>query len=199
MTVYDFLTDLYNDELSDVFLGNRNSREEARPKLLPLINNGLVYAYAKYQIKLASTLLNVSKSVFTYTLPGTNILQITRVVNAYGRELSANEVQILNKTLRFHCPADTQLDVEYRVKPSRMVLTQDDTLTYVELPDLLIPWLRAYVASRVFMAQKTEAGILKGKLLHDQARMLEEDYASTNTTNEYTLSDHCRLNARGFM
>jgi len=198
MTVDEFFSELYNDELSDLFIGNRNSREEPRAKLLPLMNTGMTYAYAKYKVQFAKVPLTVTADVSEYTLPQTDILAITRVINSHGRELEGHEVQILGQTLFFPDPVATTLTVEYKLKPFPFVEGQDDKTTPLNLPHLLIDWLRPYVASRYLAAQKTDAQVAKAKDFMNQAVTAEQVFMNTNTTNEYSSKNNTRLQGRGF-
>lgn len=198
MSVTQFLDELYNDELSDMFIANQNDREDSRDKILPLINTGLRMAYAKYKIKWDSTMLDVLEDTHVYVLPETDILSITDIVNEHGRELTTEEVKVLGKTLTFPCPKTVTLEVIYKVRPTRMIGTQNDNSTFIELPDLLVEWLRSFVAARIYGAQKDENAIAKGKLLEAQAESYEELYIATNTTNEFSSGNNCRLDLRGF-
>jgi len=198
MTVDEFLVELYNDELSDVFAGNRNAKVESRPKLLPLINTGMNYAYATYKINFTTTQLVVTADLKAYTLPETDILAITAIYNSYGRELEATEVSILGKELYFPVPDNVELQVEYKTKPTKFTVAQDDTAVQLVLPDLLIPWLRAYVASRYFASMKTDEAVGKSVDFQNQATRHEQIYQMTNTTNEYSSASNNRLGGRGF-
>lgn len=198
ISVHDFLQELYNDELSDLFIGNRNSSEESREKLLPLIHSGLLYAYAKYRINLKQVGLTTVSSRKTYTLSQSDVLQITNVISETGRELSSRDVQVLNRTLVFTCPKDAKWMVEYKVRPPRMTVDQDDKTVHIILPDLLVVWLKSHVASRIYMAQKNDASMAKGEHLLMQAAMWENLYISANTSNEFTSCDNHKLKARGF-
>ena len=203
MTVDEFLVELYGDELSDMFVGNRNSKIESRGKLFPLMNTAMLYAYATFKIRLATVQLQVLDGTDVYVLldgltPRTDVLAITRVINTYGRELKPDEVTILGQTLTFPNPQTVELQVEYKVKPVRFTEEQDDEDVILDLPDLLVPWMRAFVAARIFMSQKTEEALAKGTHLMTQAKLMENLYTSTNTSNEFTLPDSSKMRLRGF-
>jgi hypothetical protein len=198
MKVSEFLSDLYNDELSDLFIGNRNNREESRSKLLPLMNAGMLQAYAKYKVALATEELVVTEDVDTYTLAATDALAITDVVNSYGRSLTGDEVSILGTTLTFQDPQNVTLQVEYKTKPVRFTMDQDDTTTELVLPDLLVPWLACWVASKVYMGRKDEGSIAKGGTLLQSAMTYDNVFQQTNITNEFSSGNSNKLCLKGF-
>lgn len=198
MNVDEFLVDLYNDELSDMFIGNRNSKEEPRAKLLPLMNKAMLQAYAKYNIKIEAYPLAVTSDEHRYTLDIDELLAVLGVVDVYNRTLQAHEVRILGNELYFFEPEQAQFDVLYKVKPVRFVETQVDAETEIELPQMLTPWMSSWVAARTFLSRKDEASIAKGAELMTLANSFEDAYQMTNTTNEYTKPSHSKLQARGF-
>jgi hypothetical protein len=198
MKVSEFLSDLYNEELSDLFIGNRNNREEPRSKLLPLMNAGMMQAYAKYTVLTATEELVVTEDVDTYTLTATDSLAITDVVNSYGRSLTGDEVKILGNVLTFPCPKNVTLQVEYKVKPVKFTETQDDETVDLVLPDLLIPWLSCWVASKIYLAQKDEGSIAKGGLLLQSALSYDNVFQQTNTTNEFSSGNSNKFCLKGF-
>ncbi len=198
MNVDEFLSDLYNDELSDMFIGNRNSREEPRAKLLPLINRAMNQAYAKYQIAFDTEELVVTEEEDTYTLEAENVLQVVAVTNAYGRELTADEVYILDTVLVFPDPMAVTLEVAFKTKPVRFTEAQVDEDTDIVLPELLLPWMSSWVAARIFLAKKGDENQAKGASLLALASLYEQAYQDTNTTNEYTRTNSAKLTARGF-
>lgn len=198
MKVSEFLSDLYNDELSDLFIGNRNNREESRSKLLPLMNAGMMQAYAKYTVLTATEELVVTEDVYTYTLTATDSLAITDVVNSYGRSLTGDEVQILGNVLTFPNPSNVTLQVEYKVLPTRFTIDQDDEDVDLVLPALLIPWLSCWIASKVYLGQKDENSIAKGGLLLQSALSYDNVFQQTNTTNEFSSGNSNKLCMKGF-
>lgn len=198
MNVDEFLQDMYNDELSDMFMGNRNDKEEARPKLLPLMNKAMLQAYAKYNIKFATVPLDTVVDEPAYVMPQEDILAITAVLDVEERELKPNEVRVLGQTLLFTPPSTAQVKVRYKVKPLRFTEEQDDTDIIIELPDLLMSWMSSWVAARTFLSRKDDPSIAKGTELLTLANTFEEAYQTTNTTNEYTNPDTVKLQARGF-
>jgi hypothetical protein len=198
MNVDEFLSELYGDELSDMFAGNRNSKEESRIKLLPLMNTGMTYAYAKYKIAYDTVQLMVTADVEDYTISEEDFLAVDAVVNAYGRELEDTEVQILGKQLHFYDPEEAELQVVYKTKPVKFTIAQDDEDVDIVLPDLLIPWLKAYTCHRFFASMKTEEGLLAAANFLNQATVCEQMFMNTNTTNEYTAHTNTKLCSRGF-
>lgn len=198
MTVDEFLQDLYNDELSDLFIGNQVSKEEPRAKLIPLMNAGMLQAYAKYKVALSTEELVVTEDVDTYTLAATDAMAITDVVNSYGRSLTGDEVIILGTTLTFPDPQSVTLQVEYKTKPVRFTMDQDDTITELVLPDLLVPWLACWVASKVYMGRKDEGSIAKGGALLQSALAYDNVFQQTNTTNEFSSGNSNKLCLKGF-
>jgi len=198
MNVDEFLSDLYNDELSDMFIGNRNSKEEPRAKLLPMMNKAMLQAYAKYNIKLDVYSLTVTTDEHTYTLEALDLLAVIGVVNVHNRVLEPHEVRILGDVLYFPCPEAVELTVMYKVKPERFTEAQVDEDIKIELPELLLPWMSSWVAARTFLSRKDDTSIGKGTELMQLANTFEETYQATNTTNEFTKPDHTKLYARGF-
>lgn len=198
-TVKEFLDQLCNNELSDLFMSGQANREDARTKLLPLINAGMLYAYAMYKIKLASTQVMIEDGKSMYQLTETNILSITRVLNSYGRELEPHEVQIAGTMLVFPYPRASELQVEYKVTPMKLTTELPDETVVLELPALLIPWLRLYVAGQYLSPMKTEAAVAKSNDFLTKAAVAEQIYVNTNTTHEFTGYDHDRLSIRGFV
>lgn len=198
MTVDEFLTELYADELSDMFAGNRNSKEESRAKLFPLMNTGMTYAYAKYKIAYDTEQLNVTADVADYQVQDTDFLAVDAVVNAYGRELEDTEVRILGKSLHFYDPEEAELQIVFKTKPVKFTEAQDDEAVDVALPELLVPWLRAYVCHRFFASMKTEEALAQAANFLSQAQTCEAMFERTNTTNEFTAKTNTKLCSRGF-
>lgn len=198
MTVDEFLSELYGDELSDMFAGNRNAKEDGRVKLLPLMNVGMTYAYAKYKIAYDTEQLLVTADVADYTVQDADFLSVDAVVNAYGRELDDTEVQILGKSLHFYDPEEAELQIVFKTKPEKFTLAQDDEAVDVALPELLIPWLKAYTCYRYFAPMKGEAEQAKALDFFNQAAICEAMFERTNTTREFTPRTNTKLCGRGF-
>lgn len=198
MNVDEFLMDLYNEELSDMFIGNRNDKEESRGKLLPLMNKAMLQAYAKYNIKFATAPLTVEQNEKMYVMVEDDVLAVMGVVDGEQRILKAHEVQILGTTLYFPDPVAGAYTIRYKVRPTKFTEDQDDTAVEVELPELLVNWMSNWVAARVFLSRKDEVSIAKGTELMTLANTFEESFQATNTTNEYTREDNTKLQARGF-
>lgn len=198
MSVHEFLTDLYNDELSDLFIGNRNHKEEPRAKLLPIINRGMLQAYAKYRIIVTTEELTVLESQQTYIMSADDVLSVIDVVNSYGRSLTGDEVRISGNVLTFPNPVNTTLQIEYKVKPATYNVGQDDENVGLVLPTLLVPWLSSWVAHRVYRGRKDEASVFKAADLLQQALDYEAIYQNTNTTNEFSPGNSDKLTQKGF-
>lgn len=198
MNIAEFLQELYADELSDMFAGNRNSAAESRPKLFPLMNTAMSYAYAKWKLKFDSTMIEVVPTISEYVLTPTDILQVTQLINVYGLEVPPSEYQVLGQTIYFPFPETQTLEVIYKVKPTRFETTQDDTLVELELPDLLVPWLKAYTCHRYFASMKTEEAMAKSVDFLGQATLAENLFIQTNTTNEFTAPTNEKMASRGF-
>lgn len=198
MTIEEFLQQLYGDELSDMFAGNRNSPTESRAKLFLLMNNGMDYAYAKWKLKYDSTMLNVVEGTTEYVLPDTDILQVSQLINVYGLEVPSSEYQVLGQTIYFPYPQTQTLEVVYKVKPTKFVTSQTDSTTNLELPDLLVPWLKAYVCYRFFASMATEVGAAKATHFLALSVAAEDLYIQTNTTGEFTAPTSDKLASRGF-
>lgn len=199
MTIEEFLQELYGDELSDMFAGNRNSAVESRPKLLPLMNTAMIYAYSKWKIKYDSEMLAVVEGTNEYTLAATDVLAIIQLVNVYGLDVPQSEYQVLGQTIYFPYPQTQQIEVIYKVKHTNYTVAQDDALVDLELPDLLVPWLKAYVCHRYFASMKTESAVAKATDFLAQALMAENFFVQTNTTNEFTAPTNAKMFARGFV
>lgn len=199
MTVDEFLSNLYNDELSDLFIGNRNNKMEPRSKLLPIMNVGMLQAYAKYRVVIAAEQLTVIDGVRAYELKTPDVLAITDVTNSYGRSLSfGDEVKILGNILTFPCPKNVVLQVEYKLKPVKFVEDQNDEETPLVLPTLLIPWLSCWVAHRVYKGRKDEGSNAKAAQLLASALDYELVFQQTNTTNEFSSGNSDKLCLKGF-
>jgi len=198
MNVDEFLEDLYNDELSDMFIGNRNSKIEPRAKLLPLMNKAMLQAYAKYNIKSYAVPLTVNTTEQFYPLIEEDVLAIMGVTDESDRLLKTHEVQIIGQILYFPEPAVGNYLVRYKVKPLKFVEEQVDDEVEIELPDMLVSWMSSWVASRMFLSRKDDASIKKGIKLMQLADTFETAFQATNTTNEYTRQDSSKLLLRGF-
>lgn len=199
MTLEEFFQELFRDELSDLFPGNRmNANVESRPKLLPLINTAMAYAYAKWKIKYASEMLEIVEGTTEYQLAATDLMAVIQIVNVYGIDVPQTEYQVLGNTLYFPNPQTQTLEVIYKVKHVKYVEAQDDALTQLELPDMLVPWLKAYVCHRYFASMKTEGALAKAADFLLQAQMAEQVFMNTNTTQEFTAPTNRKLEARGF-
>lgn len=199
MNMEEFLQELYREELSDVFSANRaNAGIESRPKLFPLINSAMAYAYAKWKIKYSSEMLEVREDTKEYTLAATDLLSVIQLVNVYGCEVPQNEYLVLGNKIYFPSPQTQTLEVVYKVKHTKFSLEQDDQFTEIELPDMLFPWLRAYVCFRYFSSMKTESALQAAAQFLTHAQMCEGVYVDTNTTNEFTAPTNRKMEARGF-
>ena len=199
MTLEEFFQELFRDELSDLFPGNRmNANVESRPKLLPLINSAMTLAYSKWKVKYASEMLEVVAGTTEYTLAATDILSVIQMVNVYGIEVPQSDYQVLGSTIYFPDPQTQTLEVIYKTKHVKYVEAQDDSLVELELPEMLVPWLKANVCHRYFASMKTEGALAKAADFLGQAQMAELMFTSTNTTNEFTAPVNRKMEARGF-
>ena len=198
MTIEEFLKELYGHELSDMFAGNRNSPKESRPKLLPLLNSALEYAYSKWTCKTATAMLDTVEGTYEYVLPQTDILQVLQLVNVYGVGLLESEYQVRGQTIYFPRPATQTLQVVYKTIPTKMLVTQDDATVALEVPVLLVPWVKAWVCWRYFAPMVSEEGKAKALEFLNQANLAEALFVSTNTTNEFTAVPNTKMEARGF-
>jgi hypothetical protein len=207
MNVAEFLSDLANDELSDMFIGNRNNAVENRAKLFPLMNKAMLQAYAKHEIKFDTIQLAVTASVKTYDLtdpaltdpdPALDPLAVIEVINPYGRALEAHECRILGNMLYFPNPTDVELQVVFKLKPVRFTAEQVDEEVILDLPALLVPWMSSWVAAQTFLSKKDEASVAAGSKLLQLAGTYEDIFTSTNTTNQHTREDNSKLTERGF-
>lgn len=200
MTLEEFFQELFRDELSDLFPGNRmNANVESRPKLLPLINTAMTYAYSKWKVKYASEMLEVVEGTTEYELTAPDILAVIQIVNVYGMDVPQSEYQVLGSKIYFPFPQTQTLEVIYKVKHVKFVEAQDDALTLLDLPEMLVPWLKAYVCHRYFASMKTEGALAKAADFLMQAQMAEQAFMSTNTTQEFTAPANRKLEARGFV
>lgn len=199
MNMEEFLQELYREELSDVFSANRaNAAIESRPKLFPLINSAMAYAYAKWKIKYGSEMLDVREDTTEYTLAATDLLSVIQLINVYGLEVPSTEYQVLGNKIYFPAPQTQTLEVVYKVRHTKFSLEQDDQFVEIELPDMLFPWLRAYVCFRYFSSMKTESGLQAAAQFLSQAQLCEAMYVDTNTTNEFTAPTNRKMESRGF-
>jgi hypothetical protein len=73
-----------------------------------------------------------------------------------------------------------------------------DSTTNLELPDLLVPWLKAYVCYRFFASMATEVGVAKATHFLALSVAAEDLYVQTNTTGEFTAPTSDKLASRGF-
>jgi hypothetical protein len=198
MTIEELLQELYADELSDSFAGNRVNPLEGRAKLLTLLNSAMAYAYAKYKVKYESTMLAVTEDTTTYTLYEPDLLQVTELINVYGLEVPVDEYQVLGSSIYFPYPKTQTLEVVYKTKPTKFTADQTDADVELELPDLLVPWLKAYVCHRYYASMASETGATKAAHFLALATMAEEVYVATNTTGEFTAPTNDKMLARGF-
>jgi hypothetical protein len=208
MKIEEFLQELYIDELSDMFAGNRNSANESRPKLLPLMNTAMAYAYSKWKIKFGSYMLDVTSDVNDYEIPTSvgvsptvtyyKVLQIVQLINVYGIEVPNSEYEVLGRKIHFSYPETQTLEVIFREPHTKYTESQDDAIIDLELPEMLIPWLKATVCHRYFASMKTESALAKAADFLTQAQMCEQMFINTNTTNEFTAPVTDKLSSRGF-
>jgi hypothetical protein len=199
MTLEELLQELFADELSDMFPANRsNAVLESRTKLFPLINSAMTYAYSRWKCKYASEMISVVEGTNEYTLESEDILSVIQLVNVYGIDVPESQYQVLGQTIYFPYPETQTLEVVYKVKHRKYTTDQDDSLVIIELPDMLVPWLKAYVCHRYFASMKTEGALVKAADFLDQAQMAEAVFVNTNTTNEFTAPTNCKMEARGF-
>lgn len=199
MTIEEFLQELCRDELSDMFPATRpNAIIESRSKLFPLMNSAMTYAYAKWKCKYSSEMLDVLEGTNEYTLAATDLLAIIELVNVYGKEIPQSDYQVLNQSIYFPYPQNQTLEVVYKVKHVKYTLDQDDALTPIDLPEMLVPWLKAYVCHRYFASMKTEAALTKAADFLGQSLLAEQVFMNTNTTHEFTAPVNVKLYERGF-
>jgi len=199
MTIEEFLQELFSDELSDTFAGKRaNAIVESRSKLFPLMNSAMSYAYSKWKCKYASEMLDVVAGTTEYALAATDVLGIIQIVNVYGLDVPQSEYEVSGSTLYFPSPQTQTLEVVYKVKHTKYNTEQDDAQVTLELPEMLVPWLKAYVSHRYYASMKTESALAQAANFLSQAQMCEQSYMNTNTTNEYTAPVNRELSERGF-
>lgn len=197
-TVAEFIDELLFDELSDMFIGNRHAVEEVRPKLLPLMNTAMTYAYAKWEGLYRTTKLSLEADKTDYQLRNADILQIIEIHNVYGIEIPQNEYRVIGQSLRFYYPSTQEVQIVYKAKHPKYTLAQDDTQVLVALPDMLMPWLKAYVCYRYFSSMKNADAQAKAMDFLAQATMHENMFVQTNTTNEFTALMSDKMTFRGF-
>ena len=121
-----------------------------------------------------------------------------QIVNVYGIDVPQTEYQVLGNTIYFPNPQTQTLEVIYKVKHVKYVEAQDDSLVSLDLPEMLVPWLKAYVCHRYFASMKAEGALAKAADFLVQAQMCEQNFMNTNTTNEYTAPVNRKMEARGF-
>jgi hypothetical protein len=127
MTIEEFLQELYGDELSDMFAGNRNDPDESRAKILPLMNTAMSLAYAKWKCKYDSEVLDIVEGTNEYELCAGDILAVIQIMNVYGLEMPQSDYQVLNQTVYFPYPQTQQVEVVYKVKHTKYTTDQDDS------------------------------------------------------------------------
>ena len=198
MTLEELFQELYADELSDMFAGNRHNPADSRAKLIPLLNTSMRYAYAKWKCAYDSEMISVVEDTTHYTLVATNVLQITQLVNVYGLDVPQSEYEVLGQEIYFPYPETQTLEVVYKSKHVNWVAAQDDHFVEVVLPDMLIPWLKAYTCHRYFASMKTESALVKAADFLAQAMLCENIFMQTNTTGEFTAPTNRKIESRGF-
>lgn len=199
MTLEEFLQELFADELSDMFPANRTKATiESRTRLFPLINSAMSYAYSKWKCKYGSEMIDVVESTTDYVLAAEDVLSVIQLINVYGIEVPSSEYQVLGQTIYFPYPRTQTLEVVYKVKHTKYTLDRDDSLVEIELPEMLIPWLKAYVCHRYFASMKSEEALAKSADFLGQAQICELNFVNTNTTNEFTAPTNTKMEARGF-
>ena len=199
MTIEEFFQELFRDELSDLFPGNRpNANVESRARLIPLLNTAMAYAYSRWKVKYSSEMLEIVEGTTEYELAATDVLAVIQIVNVYGVDISQSEYQVLGSKIVFPFPQTQTVEVIYKVKHVKYVEAQEDHLTELQLPEMLVPWLKAYVAHRYFASMKTEGALVKAADFLLQAQMAENSFMDSNTTQEFTAPTNRKMEARGF-
>lgn len=198
MTIEELLQEMYGDELSDLFVGNRHNPADSRPKLIPLLNTSMAYAYAKWKCAYDSEMLAITENVNEYTLAATNVLQVTQLVNVYGLDVPQDEWQVLGSQIYFPYPENQTVEVIFKISHAKYTVAQDDSLVDLVLPEMLVPWLKAYTAHRYFASMKTESALVKAADFLAQAMLCENIFMQTNTTNEFTAPTNRKIESRGF-
>lgn len=199
MTIEEFLQELFADELSDMFPGNRtNAFVESRTKLFPLMNTAMTYAYSKWNCKFSSEMIEVVEGTTDYTLVADDVLAIVQLVNVYGLDVPQSQYEVWGKNLFFPFPENQTLEVVYKPRHVKFTPDQDDAQRELELPEMLVPWLKAYVCHRYFASMKTEESLAKAADFLGQAQICEAMFVNTNTTGEFTAPVNRKIEARGF-
>jgi len=198
MTIEELLQEMYGEELSDLFVGNRHNPADSRPKLIPLLNTSMAYAYAKWKCAYDSEMLTILEDTNEYTLAATNVLQVTQLVNVYGLDISQDQYQVLGSQIYFPYPENQTVEVVFKTSHAKYTVAQDDSLVDLVLPEMLVPWLKAYTAHRYFASMKTESALVKAADFLAQAMLCENIFMQTNTTNEFTAPTNRKIESRGF-
>lgn len=126
-----------------------------------------------------------------------DVIKILSVYNSFGMKVPLNDTE---NAMSVHTPQSTVLQVpfpiagqaltlEYQAKHS--VLDHCDCEAEIIVPDVLLPALRAYIASKIFMHMNTQENTAKGQehMMTYEANCLEvvekdlvsSSYSTTNT------------------
>ena len=170
-----FLADIFQylsrGELSQFAIGTENSgrvSENDYEKLVTHINLGLTNLFSRLPIKQDQTIITQKAGQTLYPVSG-DVLKIEEVYSEAGIKYALNDSSIEESlftpsynTLQVPTPVDgARLAVLYRAKHATIPAKRgiDPETTVVDIPDILIEPLLAYVVSRVMQSRGTAESI----------------------------------------
>jgi hypothetical protein len=183
-----FLADIFQylsrGELSQFAVGTENSgrvSEDDYEQLITHINLGLNNLFSRLPIKQDQATVTQIAGQTLYTITG-NILKIEEVYGETGIQYPLNDTSLDNSlftpssnTLQVPTPVDgAQLAVIYRAKHATIPAKRgiDPKSIVIDMPDILIEPLLAYVVSRVMQSRGTAESISEANAYMQKYEML---------------------------
>ena len=167
MNLQDIFTHLAYGELSKLFLGEDGDiKRLQQPQIVSSIQLGLTDLYKRILIKEGQEVVSLTQGTSSYLLSNADVIQIERIVNSKGKELTLNDV---NSPLSLRLIGELGFSVDDLYFTTNEISTEDVIVYYraahpelnfvvgatnpsninIELPLTYLQALLYYIAARV--------------------------------------------------
>lgn len=196
MLLYEFFQYLSQGELSQYAIGTENSgriAEKDYEKVITHLNMGLTNLHSRLPLKQAQVIIRLSSNQTTYTLPVENVLKIEEVYTEDGT------AQVINNPANpdsYYTPSYNKLQVPnptdgaviavlYRANHPRIPVARgiDPKSIELDLTDVLVEPLLAYVMSRVMQSRGTAESINEANAMMQRYEFLLQQFQQSGSVS----------------
>lgn len=208
MELQNIFDQLTYGELANLSIGGADSggiSEANTPKVISHINLALSALYTKFVLSEKELVITIEDGVTEYALEPT-VKAITEVFDQDGNRLDLNNATSPRSvfmprwdTLQIPAALEvTTVHLAYQVNPTRIETDVVVADTVVDLPDILLEPLLAYVASRINSSRGSDEGIKEGMVLMNRYEYLCLELNNANILNSSEQNTNQKLEIRGW-